>query len=233
MRLSVAATLCLLLGAMPPALATEVLSDRFDGSGNSIRWKRQEQRGTITPVEAVAGRSDVVRAIAGRKQGNQVGKAALIAPFEKMTPGTVIVASAWFYIPSSTPRNSIILMDLECKKCGMRGNPGLRLYLRDGRPRVDRKKIGEKHAWVSDRAPVVPSDRWFQLTWTLRLGMDAETGMSVVTVDGREALRNTGRTLPPLGDRSGVDRLQVGLTANSNATSTELYFDDVQIELHR
>ena len=175
--------------------------------------RAQLQNGTLTCTDGV------MTATAGPKQDGRVGKAAAILPFGRRAgPGTTVTARAEVFIPGGAPIDSIHLMDLECKDCGVLGNPGLRLYLRDGRLRIDRAKIGERHAWVNDTAPRLPVDRWVTVEWTLKLS-DHPDGWARVTLDAATVLEATGRTVPrgPLGH--GIDRLQIGVTANSNPTA--------------
>lgn len=193
----------------------------------------QEQFGAISVApDPVGARSEVVMAVAGGKRGGQVGKAALILPFAPHGPGASVSVEADIYLPPGSPRDSMHLMDLECKYCGVPGNPGLRLYLRDGRLRIDRKKIDGGHAWANATAPRVPIGRWARLRWELTLGTEARPGRAVVWLDGVEVLRAAGRTLPPVAeDRAAVDRLQIGVTANSNAEDVAVWLGRVSLEL--
>lgn len=190
-----------------------------------VQPRAQEQFGTLRCTNGI------LEADAGRRQDGRVGKAAAILPFGRMAnPGEVVTATADVMIPDGGPVNSIHLMDLECKDCGISGNPGLRLYLRDGRLRIDRAKIGERHAWVNDTAPQVPTGRWVRIAWTLALSAGAD-GWTQVMMDGAEVLTATGRTVP-IGPRGqGVDGLQIGLTANSNDTAASVRFRDVRLTL--
>ena len=187
--------------------------------------RAQLQFGTLTCVNGV------MTATAGLKQDGRVGKAAAILPFGRLAGrGTTVTARAEVFIPGGAPIDSIHMMDLECKTCGVSGNPGLRLYLRDGRLRIDRAKIGERYAWVNDTAPRLPVDRWVTLEWTLGLS-DQPDGWARVTLDGVPVLQATGRTVPrgPLGH--GIDRLQIGVTANSNPTAATVQFRRIGLAL--
>lgn len=185
----------------------------------------QEQNGTVRlAADPAGGPATVLRAEAGPRTDRRVGKAALILPFAAMRPGATIIVEAEFYFPLETPLNSIHLMDLECKFCGQSHNPGLRLYLRHGRLRIDRKKINGGPAWTNDRGPSLVPGRWHRIRWELTLGADDASGRSEVFLDGTAVLRNRGRTLPDVPKRhAAIDRLQIGLTANSNDRAAVLY----------
>jgi len=211
-----------------PASPAEWRSDLLCDGGTLTRDVRlQLQRGTVR-CTVIDGRP-ALRFDAGART-RTVGKAALIVPFDPRGTGSTVTVEAEVFLPADTPANSIILIDIECKRCGLPGNPGLRLYLREGGFRIDRKKIGEKHAWAErDPVRIVP-DTWVRIRWDLELG-DADTGRSIVAMDGAPVLRNRGRTLPPAGADSAVDRVQIGLTANSNAHPATLLMRDIRIRV--
>lgn len=221
--------ICLALcAASPAASADEWRSDGICPGGTlSPKVRLQLQRGTVTCTEEAG--TAVLRFEADGKT-RTVGKAGLIVPFDPRRAGAGIAVSAEVFLPEGTPANSIILMDAECKRCGLPGNPGLRLYLRDGGIRIDRKKIGERHAWAVRNPERIRAETWVRIEWRLRLG-DAATGTSEVTLDGAPVLTNSGRTLPPAGDASAVDRVQIGLTANSNDHPVTLLMRDIRIRL--
>ena len=183
----------------------------------------QEQGG------AVSCDGGTVVARAGPRDG-RVAKAALIVPFERAPAGSVVTVSARFRFPADSPLDSIHLMDIECKRCGIDGNPGLRLYLRDGRLRVDRAKIDGGHAWTNDAAPRVPRGEWVRIAWRLRLG---EAGRSSVRLGGVRVLDDRGRTVPGAPPADAVDRVQIGITASSNAVPVALEMRDIRVRVVR
>lgn len=221
--------LCLALFAAAPVSA-EILSldAPCAGGAPAAGLRVQLQDGRLDCRPAGPGGAPALWVRAGPKAG-RVGKAALILPFDPVPAGGRLTMRAEFLLPEDSPRDSILLMDAECKHCGAAGNPGLRLYLRDGRLRVDRAKIGERHAWVRDDAPRLPAGQWVRIAWQLDLGPE---GRSRVTMDGAEVLHDRGRTLPRV-PRPSVDRLQIGVTANSNAVPVELWMRAISVEIER
>lgn len=205
-------------------------TDRFDqglctGDCPTARWAiRQQENGTVSAAPAPGRGGLALTAEAGPKTG-RVAKADIVARTAPMGAGTVVTVAFDLYAPRATPLNSIQLVDLECATCGEGGNPGIRLYLRRGRLRIDRSKIGIKDAWVRDDAPVLASERWQRIVWTTRIGGE-DGGRTRVTLNGREVLSGRGATAMPRGH---VDRVQIGVTANSNPVPVTLYFDDVGV----
>lgn len=229
-----------LASAQGALAAGQTITERFDGSGalsQRTPLKQQRQFGDIRqvrdPLRGAETGGYVYRFEAGPKR-RKVGKAALILPFETLRPGDRLEVRAQIMLPEGAPLNSVHLMDVECKHCGQRGNPGVRLYLRDGRLRVDRKKIGERHAWAFDAASRLPAGRWVEVTWTLQLGLSGDPTLSLVGIDGQAVLRNRGRNLPDVPrPQAGVDRLQIGVTANSNDRAAVVYLRALSLTFNR
>ncbi len=198
----------------------------------------QIQRGAVTRITrpGEAG-SWAVQFTAGAKQGGKVGKADLVKRFDPIGVGQTISVSADFYFPAGTPRNSIVLMDMECGSCGLDTNPGVRVYLRDGRLRVDRSKIGIKDAFMPSVDHQVGPDKWHRIEWRSTLGKDA-AGLTEIFLDGRRVVSASGTNLidqeiinrlASITIKERVDRVQLGLTANSNLQPATLLMDNARI----
>lgn len=199
-------------------------SDDFD-RGIGATWAlRQQEQGVVDTIRAPGRAGLAMRARAGGKTA-RVTKAALVARTVPMTIGETARVGFDLYVPAGTAPNSLQLVDLECATCGEGGNPGIRLYLRRGRLRIDRSKIGVEHAWTDDTAPQLANDRWYRVGLEVRLG--AVDGAARVTLDGRTVLTGRGDTLLPGSDHA--DRVQIGITANSNPTPATLYLDNVAV----
>lgn len=214
--------------ALPARFA---FTDDFDGGLCTGRcagahWAiRQQENGSVAAISAPGRRGLALQATAAAKT-DRVTKADIVARTAPMVEGTIVTIAFDLYVPRATPLNSIQLVDLECATCDEGGNPGIRLYLRRGRLRIDRSKIGIKDAWVRDDAPQLAANRWQRIVWTVRIG--ADDGAARVTLDGREVLSARGATIMPLSTRH-ADRIQIGVTANSNAVPVTLYIDNVAV----
>lgn len=225
-----------------PLAASEIcgnrglISDFSDGHAARGFAAEQKQDGSIKlAADPKQASNQVVRLTAGPK-GRRVGKGALIHRFAPIGIGNYVEMSARFFVPEGGKTNSVILMDLECASCGLDTNPGLRLYLRDGRIRIDRSKVGVKEPFYPRVDHKVSPERWYLIRWRVDLG-DTALGQSEVYLDGKRVLNDRGvtvltqRIVSQLADikvKEQVDRFQVGLTANSNKSSTELLVDDVR-----
>lgn len=223
------------IGERSPAPAMRI-ADGFDaglcvGGCPGARWAIVQQQGgrvSARPAPGRAGRA--LHAVAGPKRGG-VTKADLVARLRPVGAGGMIVVGFDLRLPAGRPRDSLQLVDVECATCGEGGNPGIRLYLRHGRLRIDRAKIGIAHAWANDAAPPLAAGRWHRIVLEVRLG-DDDSGAARVRLDGREVLAARGRTMPA-GAPAHVDRVQIGITANSNAVPAEAWFDDVAVTVSR
>jgi len=229
--LALAATVLVSAWGQGVRAAGQTILERFDDAGALSQRDplgQQRQSGDIRLVDdPLRGTSPdaepVYRFRAGPKRG-KVGKAALILPFDTLRPGDRLEVRAQIMVPEDAPQSLLHLMDVECKYCGQKGNPGVRLHLRDGQLRVDRKKIGERRVWALDNATRLPAGRWVEVTWTLQLGLGGDPTLSLVRLGGQAVLRNRGRNLPDVPrPRAGVDRLQIGVTANSNDRPAVVY----------
>ncbi len=211
----------------PPA--TYEASDSFDrglctGRCNRAVWAiLQQEHGALDVVPAPGRSGRVLRARAAAKD-DRVTKAALVARTPPIETGEIATIAFDLRIPAPTPLNSLQLVDLECATCGESGNPGIRLYLRNGRLRIDRSKIGIAHAWTRDDAPMLRNDRWYRIVLTVRIGAN---GSARVAVDGREVLDGRGATI--LAGADHADRIQIGITANSNPSPATVLIDNVAL----
>ena len=178
--------------AAEPARAV-ALADDFDAGlctercPRAIWYFRQLVDGQVSVVADPRGRGGVFQAAAGPSRG-RIAKAALVARLPHLGAGRRIAVSFDVMVPAGTPLNSVHLLDVECARCGTSGNPGIRLYLRHGRIRIDRDKIGIEHAWTNDRAPQLQAGRWHRIDAVIDLASD-DRGGAAVRLDGREVLR--------------------------------------------
>jgi hypothetical protein len=229
------------LAAAAAQLGPADFTDGFDVDlGDRSPWQFEQllHGGEIEVVEDPTEPGNRIAAMrTGGKRG-EVAKAALVHRFDPVTAGTLHM-SARVRFPAGAPMDSVILMDLECASCGLDTNPGLRLYLRDRRLRVDRSKIGLEHALVPSVDLRLEPETWHRIDWFVRLGR-AESGETWVLLDGTEVLRGSGPTMltqavmDQIADievREQIDRFQIGITANSNRGPAELMIDDVSLAL--
>lgn len=221
--------------ALAAAAAGQIVADDFERGlclGRCGLWPASQQ---------IDGKLDVVRDRSGGRalrarvegRGAQVPKAALIARPAKIAPGETVLIRFDMLVPDGAPLNSIHLVDLECARCGVAGNPGIRLYLRDGRLRIDRSKIGVRHAWTNGAAPQLRHRRWHRVELRVTAGY-GKAGRAEVRLDGTNVLSARGDTIVRAqGEAAGADRVQIGLTASSNAGPALAYFDNVSISVER
>lgn len=209
------------------ALALQAgFADDFERGLRDGPWTLMQQiDGTVTTVPA--GRGRALQADAGPPRESRVAKADVVARIAPVPRGGTIRVAFDLRIPAGFPRDSLQLVDLECATCGEGGNPGIRLYLRRGRLRIDRSKLGIAHAWTQDDAPVLAADLWHRITWDLTVS-DRDTGSARVTLDGRPVLAATGVTA-----RARIDRVQIGITANSNPFPARVLVDNVTVRISR
>ncbi len=221
-------------GSAQPVQRDQHYADTFDrglcASRVDCPWYFQQRVNGTVQAEPVTGRRGLaLHALVGPKRGGAVAKAALVARIAPAGPGSVIRVSFDMMVPPGRPGNSLQLVDLECADCGWPYNPGVRLYLRHGRLRIDRAKIDVARAWVNDAAPQMVHGRWHHVAYELRVSA-GEDGWARAFLDGAEVVGGKGRTTM-LQRMDWIDRVQVGLTANSNPEPAELWIDNVRIDV--
>ena len=220
------------------AVAAPEVSDDFErglclGRCPGANWPASQQiDGALSTVRDPAGGRALQARVDGRG-GERVPKAALIARPAKIAPGNTVRVRFDLLVPEGAPLNSIHLVDLECARCGVPGNPGIRLYLRHGRLRIDRSKIGVPDAWTNDAAPQLRPRRWHRVDLEVTAGY-GDAGRAEVRLDGAVVLEGRGDTIGRArGESPGADRVQIGLTANSNPGPAIAYFDNVAVTVER
>jgi hypothetical protein len=221
------------LAFLLPLLTGAAVADRFDRGlclGGCRGWNWASSQQIDGSVAVLNGR---LRART-EARGERVPKAALIARPAKLMPGGTARIAFSVMVPQGAPLNSIHLLDLECASCGEEGNPGIRLYLRHGRLRIDRSKIGVRDAWTNDVAPQLRHGQWHRVELEMIAGFGS-AGRVRVHLDGRTVLEERGDTIvrPFGGQAAGLDRIQIGLTASSNAVPATAWFDDVAVTIRR
>lgn len=231
----------LVLAAFGWANAADFTESFNEGISIGDVWAlAQTQRGHVEKaVDPVDDGNIVALMRAGGKRGGRVGKAALVHRFTPVGMGRTVIMRGSFFFPDNAAVDSVILMDLECASCGLDTNPGVRLYLRDGRLRIDRSKIGLRQALLPHDPRQVSPRRWHVIEWRSTLG-HGDGGRSVVLVDGDVVLDARGDTLlsqeivrefADIDVEEAVDRFQVGLTANSNRGESTLLLDNVSFSI--
>lgn len=217
--------------------ASNAFGDDFErglctGDCRGWNWAASQQiDGSLT---VIPGRGGKVLHTRTEARGARVPKAALIARPAKLRPGETVRIGFSIRVPADAPLNSIHLVDLECASCGEAGNPGIRLYLRHGRLRIDRAKIGHRDAWTDDAAPQLRHGRWHRIELDVTAGFGT-AGRARARLDGVTVLEASGDTIirPQAGAAAGADRIQIGLTASSNPMPATALFDDVTVLIVR
>ena len=224
------------LAAAALAAAGDSFADGFGrglclGSCPGWNWSASQQ---IDGSLDVVGTSDPVLRARTAARAGRVPKAALIARPRKLAPGASTRVAFDVMVPEGAPLNSVHLVDIECATCGEAGNPGIRLYLRHGRLRIDRAKIGAQSAWTNDSAPQLRHGRWHRVELDVAIGF-AGAGRVRVRLDGATVIDARGDTVvrPGPGHGAGADRIQIGLTASSNPGPATAFFDDVEVAVVR
>lgn len=179
---------------------------------------------------------------------SEVSKANVERGRLSLAEGQRVRISAWFFLPPRQNLDNLFLIDVECRSCWPEGthrnnpSPGIRLMLKDreGQPVVERGKLGRLPTLRQTQGTKLgfPTNRWVHLEWILDLST-GQDGKTEILLDGKRALSARGITMPSpeVFRQSGVElkqpvvleRVQLGITANSTPGPIVLYVDDVTI----
>lgn len=146
--------------------------------------------------------------------------------------------SAWFYFAGAPDLRNIFLFDFECAYTCNHNGVGPRVMLTGsggGYPVIEFGQMDPARQ-ISHEIPSalptirqseyrVPTNEWFHLRWLMVFGV-GPLGQTQLYLNGRKIIDATRSTswLP------AVDRVKVGLTANSSALPVDLYVDDILIQ---
>lgn len=230
-----------------------VLISDFDQSadplaGFAASTLQPEGIATLTRVANPSGTGFVARFEAGPGGAQQGKSLASWRPGVLLKPGATIIFEFDFMWPSAgnaTAHNQEIV-DFECNH--IPNSPGIRgKIIFDGtnfRVACDRLKIGGTQINASVVVPFGP-DTWHKMRWEVTLGGDAgdPAGLGAVkaSIDGVETLSATGRTMmtqkiwtdnaAPGVIIPGMTTVQIGATANDEASPFIVYVNDVKQQI--
>lgn len=192
----------------------------------------QDQNGSLS-----LSQSGQVAMFSAGPKASKVGKSAVIQHIDPMADADLLNISTGFMIPKGAPTDSIMLMDFESAGSNIDTNPGTRIYLRDGQLRVDRSKIGIEESWNASQAEPIRPGAWHGLRVAFDAGVGQKGGIKIY-LDGKLVFDETGTTvltqdvLSSTGithNGAGIDRVQSGLTANSNDVAATVALRDLKI----
>jgi hypothetical protein len=212
--------------------------DRFEGALRP-EWIPYGVRGDGHIARSGSGYA--LRMEAGGKIGEEVGKACIVHAFPTpLLPGDRLEVAALFRLPAIAD-GRISLIDIECKQCGVATQPGIRLFLDlDRRIYLERGKLGHSGSFWQDAGDGLPVDDWCELRWLVRFGHGSD-GLCRIWLDGRPILEARGANFPDQAVADGFsvqlaaeqyDRVQIGITANSQPEPTALDLRDVRLTVY-
>lgn len=147
-----------------------------------------------------------------------ITKASLNNALFHAARGDTIFADFWLYIEDGTPLG---IIDFECSHAS--DSPGVRLLLNSSLvPRLE-SKFFHKPSFAASSS--IAADQWVHIE--LEVGLHESSGEIRLRVDGTLLINATGQTLPV--PSMAYDRVQIGVTANSEATAVLLYVDELKV----
>lgn len=147
--------------------------------------------------------------------------------------GETVRLSARYFIEGENQLEWLFLMDLE-ERTPVGAGPGMRLALVDGQLLVEHK-YNEPNI-IQNGSLKFPRNEWVQIDWELKLSQKEE-GTVRVWQNGELIIEKLNhRTLPSdilyfqQGTKGQYNSCEIGVTANSEASFTRLWVDDVSFQ---
>lgn len=167
------------------------------------------------------------------------------------TAGQTVRIEADIRINSNENLADLLLLDLECCSCwdpDVPDNkcPGVRLMFSGGNDflAIERGKIG--HATIGQQQVAFPRFAWTKVIWEMTLSPE-DDGLNVLSINGEEVIRASGRNLPNATDFRGqaadqgldftlqepvfYERFQIGATAKASGSDVALLIDNVRVRV--
>lgn len=213
------------------------LFESFDAELSSS-WIQYGVRGTGRIVTQPRGR--VAHLEVGPKERDEVAKASIIHEFPRpMRVGDVLEVAASFRLPEIRG-GRVSLIDIECKYCGLATQAGIRLFVNPDRTIfLERAKLGMRSSFPQKARLRLPVDEWFDVRWRTRFGQ-GDDGQCRVWIDETLVIEASGPNFPDrtVASLHGIDliaeqydRVEIGLTANSQPRPMTLEMDDIEFLL--
>ena len=219
----------------PAAVETFRFEDGFENADSLMdlicmdRWHNVQIEPSTNRVEVTSEKvhsgTRALKLVAASGSGGAT-KADIDRQLLTFKKGDEVYFSGWFYLVGGKDVSGIFLWDLESTQ--YYNAPGRRLYIQGGEylasdlgkwlpePPIFRQSSGKE--------VLFPKDRWCHVEIHLHLS-EGSDGVMEVWQDGLKVIDGQGQTLPTA--EAVYDRLQVGITANSNASAQTLYLDDI------
>ena|GEM_PF-4233901 len=153
-------------------------------------------------------------------RGSVLGKSSISQRLDPLSDADTLEMKFSFMVPEGSPTSSIFIADFEAAGGG---NPGVRLQLKDGVLIAERDKLGISDRWFPETPETIETGRWYDVSVALVQGKNAEGSLRVL-VDGKLHIDETGTTR---ADGTSIDRMQFGVTGNSNDVDAVVQFKDV------
>jgi hypothetical protein len=165
--------------------------------------------------------------------GASVSKAAIAKQGMDFRPGDRITARFRLYLEDNGSAENLFLMDFESTE--KLGYPGRRLALSSGQELMLESKntggafgSGPNFRQASAAKMPLPKGRWVSIRLELDLARDGQGGVKIWQ-DDVLVLEARGQTFPTEPEITRYDWMELGITANSSASSQRLWLDDVSL----
>lgn len=175
-----------------------------------------------------------------------IQKGGIFAP-----EGSKLFIEANFYMASENELTNLLLIDIECCTCwdpSVSNNqcPGIRLMFTGENDylSIERGKIGQ--STIFNSTVEFPRNEWVHVEWNMTLS-SKDDGENMLFINDVEAINIEASNLPnaeefkdifadegidfELQEPLGIERVQIGATANPTENAVHMYIDDFKLRI--
>jgi hypothetical protein len=221
----------------------QALMDLFPPDASRWTSKHEEPGGgpghIAVDTSVVHSGSNSLRCAGTPTSGAYVGKSSIIRNNLDLKEGDIVYVSVWYYLEPSANDDQLYLCDLE-ETTQQGGSPGFRIALysngQNSALTLERGKIERSTIYADEQNRIpFPHGQWVHMEYEAKLSQKKK-GYFKLWQDGTLMIDVTkvqllGRDLlmSSHGTTGALDKLEVGITANTTGVNQVLYVDDVEI----
>ncbi len=176
-----------------------------------------------------------LRFFAYASPADNVSKNSIVKQHMAFYEGDVVRISAWYYVEGTESKDWFFIFDFE-EQTAIGAGPGIRLANTEAYGMVVEHKYYEDDIYQTTGQEVfIPRNQWFNLTMEVKLSQKKK-GYVKVWQDNQLILDESDtRTLPKdmlynqQGTKGMYTSIEFGITANTKASETILYMDDIEV----
>ncbi|MFK8046768.1 MAG: heparin lyase I family protein [Crocinitomicaceae bacterium] len=163
-------------------------------------------------------------------------KASINKQFMAFWQNETVAIEAWYYIEGEQDATWLFLMDLE-EKAAIGAGPGIRVALVDNQLLIEHKYPNPNITQTEGVEVNFPRNQWVKIKLEVLLSQKENGTVKLWQDDLLIIEQNNWQTLPKdvlyfmQGTKGMYDKIEFGVTANSQDNATTVYVDDIDVRV--